>query len=668
MAFSDIQSWAGIINESIAEKKAADKSYDEAQKNAKVIDEKEFNELDEQQIDPESLGITDSEQAADVSEKEEFDEGIDFVNYRLDGDEDNSMSAVIHQGKSMAQWEKDFKGEFTIPQLYRMASCGTDLQRFLLTITGVISLDDSEKPITEADDRDPASHLLDAVGVKASTANLTAQDTATIKLAEAIDKLNETLNKKKDESDKNDSEKDDSEKDESDKDDSEKDDSDKNDSKKKDSKKKDSNKDDSDKDNDSEKDDSEKKDSNTNDETKPVDETETVNTIDDFDTQIQSDELPVPGDMDEYYDPSDFFDMTEDPKSDQTTLDDMVSEALGDEDVIDDRDETDYEDEDEDDDSPATQDEIDSFIDTSRQNAANAAAADKDPFADTPAISKTGFGPSTSKYVNNGIISDLVAKATELVDKRDSEGLTNDEEEKLQGIIGRLRELETSDPEIWHVSSFDKEIGMPGEYYSGKIPGFNPNYTGYEKRNDKRRSDREQRKAKFANLKDHPNHPEFGKDQWSLNDWRGIVLSNFENPKQKKEFFKYLLDTAQTPGEKIYIDEIFGKKNLNHLAEFWGVSYTTVSAMETNIVNRWQTALLRCGFIDADQNKSLNHSTLVAKKKAMTALIARFYTTAEDAQLKKFIDVCNELQKHRKNTEFNKKAPAGTDPESTEEN
>ena len=56
--------------------------------------------------------------------------------------------------------------------------------------------------------------------------------------------------------------------------------------------------------------------------------------------------------MDEYYDPSDFFDMTEDPKSDQTTLDDMVSEALGDEDVIDDRDETDYEDED--DDSPAT--------------------------------------------------------------------------------------------------------------------------------------------------------------------------------------------------------------------------------------------------------------------------------------------------------------------------
>ena len=107
---------------------------------------------------------------------------------------------------------------------------------------------------------------------------------------------------------------------------------------------------------------------------------------------------------------------------------------------------------------------------------------------------------------------------------------------------------------------------------------------------------------------------------------------------------------------------------MQHLAEFWGVSYTTVSAMETNIVNRWQTALFRCGFIDADQNKSLNHSTLVAKKKAMTALIARFYTTAEDAQLKKFIDVCNELQKHRKNTEFNKKAPAGTDPESTEEN
>ena len=93
----------------------------------------------------------------------------------------------------------------------------TILQRFLLTINGVISLDDSEKPITEADDRDPASHLLDAVGVKASTANLTAQDTATIKLAEAIDKLNETLNKKKDESKKDDSDKNDSEKDDSEK-------------------------------------------------------------------------------------------------------------------------------------------------------------------------------------------------------------------------------------------------------------------------------------------------------------------------------------------------------------------------------------------------------------------------------------------------------------------
>lgn len=593
MAFSDIQSWAGIINESIAEKKAADKSYDEAQKKAKELDEKEFNELDEEQIDPESLGITESEQDVEVAEKEEFDEGIEFANYRLDDDEDNSMAAVVHQGKSLARWEKEFKGEFTIPQLYRMASSGSDLQRLLLNVNGTVTLD-------EADDREPASHLLDPVGVKASTASLAAQDTAAIKLAEAIDKLNDTLNKKN------------------------------------------------------------------NDDKKTMNETETVDTIDDFDTQIQSDELPVPGDMEDDYDPAEFFDMAEDPEPKQTTLDDMMAEALGDEDPLDDRDETDYEDDD--DDSPATQAEIDDFIDASRQKAAIAAAADKDPFADGPAISKTGFGPATKKFVNNGVISKLVAKATELVNKRDAEGLNKDEEEKLQGIIARLRELEGSDPEHFNVTSFDKEAGVPGEYYSGKIPGFNPNYTGYEKRNDKKRSDRAAKKAEFARLREHPNHPEFGKDAWTLDDWRGAVFSNFETPKEKKDFFKYLQSLAQTPGEKIYLDEIFGKKNMQNLADFWEVSNTTVSAMETNLVSRWQTALLQCGFINADQNKALNHTTLMAKKKAMTALMSRFYMDATEAQLNKFLEVCNELQKGRKNTKFNRKAPAGTDPEAAEEN
>jgi len=56
--------------------------------------------------------------------------------YKTEAEEDNSPAAMIHQGKSMSQWEKEFKGEFTVPQLVRMASSGTDLQRLLLTVNG----------------------------------------------------------------------------------------------------------------------------------------------------------------------------------------------------------------------------------------------------------------------------------------------------------------------------------------------------------------------------------------------------------------------------------------------------------------------------------------------------------------------------------------------------
>ena len=54
-----------------------------------------------------------------------------------------------------------------------------------------------KEEVNEADDREPASHLLDAVGVKASTASLKAQDTAMISVVEMllkkIDKLEARL-------------------------------------------------------------------------------------------------------------------------------------------------------------------------------------------------------------------------------------------------------------------------------------------------------------------------------------------------------------------------------------------------------------------------------------------------------------------------------------------
>lgn len=52
--------------------------------------------------------------------------------------------AMVHQGKSIAQWEKEFKGEFTGSQLATMARCGTDLQRLLLTVNGHCTLDEAE--------------------------------------------------------------------------------------------------------------------------------------------------------------------------------------------------------------------------------------------------------------------------------------------------------------------------------------------------------------------------------------------------------------------------------------------------------------------------------------------------------------------------------------------
>ena len=52
---------------------------------------------------------------------------------------------MIHQGKSMAQWQKQFRGEFTIPQLVRMAMSGTDFERLSTTIDGTTTLDEAKK-------------------------------------------------------------------------------------------------------------------------------------------------------------------------------------------------------------------------------------------------------------------------------------------------------------------------------------------------------------------------------------------------------------------------------------------------------------------------------------------------------------------------------------------
>ena len=46
--------------------------------------------------------------------------------------EDNSLKSMLYQGKTIAQWEKEFKGEFTARQLFQLLRSGVDLGRVKL--------------------------------------------------------------------------------------------------------------------------------------------------------------------------------------------------------------------------------------------------------------------------------------------------------------------------------------------------------------------------------------------------------------------------------------------------------------------------------------------------------------------------------------------------------
>lgn len=83
-----------------------------------------------------------------------------------------------------------------------MALSGTDLGKLLLTVSGISDMYDSEKEVDEADYREKASHLLDPVGVKASTASLKGQDTAMISVVETLLKKIDRLEQKVDETQK----------------------------------------------------------------------------------------------------------------------------------------------------------------------------------------------------------------------------------------------------------------------------------------------------------------------------------------------------------------------------------------------------------------------------------------------------------------------------------
>lgn len=135
--YDDIELWANILESQDGEKKAYDEACAKRDAEAKALDEKRFNEIDEEEIDPKTMGITENE-LDDIAEDEaELDETIDVSEY-------------------------DF----------------------------------SEDELNEADLREPLTAVSTALGAPASTANLDAQDSVT--LAEAIKKLADALSEKKD--------------------------------------------------------------------------------------------------------------------------------------------------------------------------------------------------------------------------------------------------------------------------------------------------------------------------------------------------------------------------------------------------------------------------------------------------------------------------------------
>lgn len=47
----------------------------------------------------------------------------------------------MHQWKTLAEWQKDFKNEFSLGELYRMAKEGADFQRMLLHESGHLTFE-----------------------------------------------------------------------------------------------------------------------------------------------------------------------------------------------------------------------------------------------------------------------------------------------------------------------------------------------------------------------------------------------------------------------------------------------------------------------------------------------------------------------------------------------
>ena len=133
MAYNDIRRWGMILESEDAEQRAYDEACERRAEKARDLDEKEFWEQDQDEVDPKTMGIGECGdlEEVDLDSVEDEDEQIDFSQYG----------------------------------------------------------------VCEADDREPLTKASCALGRPASTASLDAQDSVT--LAEALSKLAEAISGKK---------------------------------------------------------------------------------------------------------------------------------------------------------------------------------------------------------------------------------------------------------------------------------------------------------------------------------------------------------------------------------------------------------------------------------------------------------------------------------------
>lgn len=225
MAQRDIEAIAEAMRAEEAERRAYDKAYEKAQAEEKAFEEEEFEELEDEIIDPASMGFVDSEQVDIADESDDF-YNEDFEEVRLNEDVSDCLETKpVEEAEGQATIEVDVYNEDGFGEHFasevmknvpgviaktmnkvhsngditvKISGSRPDLERAFAFYVGersygslsqndkdefesLLVFDDGDT-LAEADYREAVAHCLDPIGVNASTADLIAQDTCAINM------------------------------------------------------------------------------------------------------------------------------------------------------------------------------------------------------------------------------------------------------------------------------------------------------------------------------------------------------------------------------------------------------------------------------------------------------------------------------------------------------